>query len=307
VKSEPVIAPKRAPEPVTASPVDRFSTLSLGGAAEEPETTRAFPWKLALVALVVAAVAIVLGRSYLPGRSAVPGEAGAQTESGAAPAASASAAPAPVDNSAIPAGKGRISIQTQPPGLKVLLDRKPIGESPLTVDTTPGRHALTFITSGGEVVNNIRVTAGKVTALDIPVFSGWLALVSPFVVDIAENGQSIGSSEENRLMLPPGRHRLTFSSKELGFSQAQDVDIEPGGVKSVTIDPKGNVNLNAIPWAEVYLDGVKLGDTPLAGIQVRLGTREFVFKNPQFGEKRITATVKGGSSPQLISHDFSKQ
>ena len=305
IKSEqPVITPKRAPEPVTASPVDRFSTLSLGGASEEPETTNAFPRKLALVALIVAAVAIVLGRSYLPGRSAVPGEAGAQSESsGAAPAAAGS----PIDNSAIPAGKGRLSVQTQPPGLKVLLDRKPIGDTPVTVDTTPGRHVLTFITSGGEVVNNVRVTAGTVTALDIPVFSGWLSLVSPFVVDIAENGQSIGSSEESRLMLPPGRHRLTFSNRELGFSQSQDVDIEPGGVKSVTIDPKGNVNLNASPWAEVYLDGAKLGDTPLAGIQVRLGTREFVFKNPQFGEKRITATVRGGKEPQVISHDFAKQ
>ena len=304
IKSEqPVITPKRAPEPISAAPVDRFSTLSLGGASEEPETTRAFPRKLALVALIVAAVAIVLGRSYLPGRSAVPGEAGAQSESGAA----ASNAAAPVDNSPIPAGKGRISVQTQPPGLRVLLDRKPIGETPLTVDTTPGRHALTFITSGGEVVNNVRVTAGKVTALDIPVYSGWLTLVSPFVLDITESGQSIGSSEESRLMLPPGRHRLTFSNKELGFSQSQDVDIEPGGVKSVTIDPMGHVNLNANPWAEVYLDGVKLGDTPLAGIQVRLGTREFVFKNPQFGEQRITATVRGGRQPQLISHDFDKQ
>ena len=108
-------------------------------------------------------------------------------------------------------------------------------------------------------------------------------------------------------MLPPGRHRLTFSNKELAFSQAQDVDIEPGGVRSVTIDPKSNVNLNAAPWAEVYLEGAKLGDTPLAGIPVRLGTREFVFKNPQFGEKRITVTIKGGSSTQVISHDFTKQ
>jgi hypothetical protein len=306
VKPEPTPVGLRRPPEMVAPPVDRFSTLSLSGAASEPETPRAFPWKLALVAVVVAGIAILLGRSYLPGRTAVPGEAGAQTAQASPTAAQSAAAQPPVNDSAIPAGKGRIAVQTQPPGIRVLLDKKPIGETPIQLDATPGRHVLTFMTSGGEVVHNIRVNAGKVTSLDIPVFSGWLSVVAPFVVDLAENGQSIGSSEENRLMLPPGRHRITMSNREVGYSQAHDVDIEPGGVRSVTINPKGTVSFNASPWAEVWLEGAKLGDTPLAGIQVPLGTREFVFRNPQFGEKRVTATVRG-NAPTMVSHDFQKQ
>lgn len=297
---------RRGHEPIAASPVDRFSTLSLGGAAEEAETARAFPWKLAAVAVAVAALAIVLGRSYLPGRTAVEGEAGAQTQS-AAPSGepAAGATPTPASDAPIPAGKGRIAIQSQPTGVKVLLDRKPIGETPVTVDATPGRHILTFLTSGGEVVQTVRVTAGKVTPFDAPVFSGWLTVVAPFIVDMAREGQPFGTSEQSRVMLPPGRHKITLSNKELGFSQAQDVDIEPGGIRTVTINPKGTVGINAVPWAEVFLDGAKLGDTPLAGIQVPLGTREFVFKNPQYGEKRLTVTVR--ATPQTaIAHDFTK-
>ena len=140
--------------------------------------------------------------------------------------------------------------------------------------------------------------------LDIPVFSGWLSVIAPVILDVAENGQSIGTTEQNRLTLPPGHHQLTLSNKDLGYSGVQDVEIEPGGVKSLTLEPKGSVSLNASPWGEVWLDGQKLGDTPLV-TQVTLGTREFVFKHPQKGERRQSATIRAtGTTP--VSVDFNK-
>jgi hypothetical protein len=283
------------------SPPDRFRTLSLGR-AEEDESSRRFPWKLAAVAVAVAAVAIGIGKAYLPGRTAVAGEPGAQVE--AAPDASKAADAARLQTP-IPAGQGRISIQTQPEGIKVLLNRKPVGETPVQVDAPPGRHVLMFLTSGGEVLHSVRVVAGKTVTLDIPVFSGWVSVVAPIVLIISENGRVLGSTEEDRLTLPPGRHQLTLSNKELGYSAVQQVDIEPGGVRSITVDPKGPVNLNAAPWAEVWLDGAKLGDTPLAGTLVPLGLREFVFKHPEYGERRVSATVRA-NTPAAVSVDFTK-
>ncbi len=112
---------------------------------------------------------------------------------------------------------------------------------------------------------------GKTETLDIPVFSGWVAVFAPIVLRVSADGSSIGTTEESRLMLPPGRHQLTFTNKELGYSADEEVDIEPGEVKSVNVNPRGTVNLNAVPWAEVWLDGQKLGDTPLAGTAVPLG------------------------------------
>jgi PEGA domain len=292
----------RANEPVEPySPADRFRTLSLGR-TEEDEGSRRFPWKLAAVAVVIAAAAIGIGKTYLPGRTAVAGEPGAQVE--ATPEAS-KAADATKVQTPIPAGQGRISIQTQPDGIKVLLNRKPVGETPIQVDAPPGRHVLTFLTSGGEVLHSVRVVAGKAVTLDIPVFSGWVSVVAPIVLIISEGGRVLGSTEEDRLTLPPGRHQLTLSNKELGYSAVHQVDIEPGGVRSLTVDPKGPVNLNAAPWAEVWLDGAKLGDTPLAGTLVPLGLREFVFKHPEYGERRVSATVRA-NTPAAVSVDFTK-
>lgn len=258
------------------------------------------------MAVAVAALAIGIGRTYLPGRTAVPGEPGAEVEP-SAPAAQSAPNGNSVDkpNTPIPAGRGRISIQTQPTGIKVLLDRKPVGETPLVVDAAPGRRVLTFLTSGGEVLHSVRVVAGKTVPLDIPVFSGWVSIVAPFFLDIAEGGRSLGTSEQNRLMLPPGRHHLTLSNTELGYSEVRDVDIEPGGVRSVTVDPRGTANMNASPWAAVWLNGTKLGDTPLSNVQVPLGVHEFVFKHPELGERRVSATIRG-NSPAALSVDFAK-
>jgi hypothetical protein len=296
--SEPTPILPSLERPGTMAPM----TLGLGQSIEDDQP-RAFPWKLAAVALIVAVIAIVVGRSYLPGRTAVVGEPGAQTPA-PTPAPVAPPATEQTTEAAIPGGRGRVVVQTQPPGIKVLVDRKPVGETPLSIDLPPGRRMLTFQTTGGEVMRSVRVIAGKVVTLDIPVFSGWLAVIAPVQLDIAENGQSVGTTEQNRLTLPPGTHELTFSNKDLGYSATQTVEIEPGGVKSLTIEPKGTVNLNANPWSEVWLDGQKLGDTPLV-TQVPIGIREFVFKHPQHGERRVSATIRAtGSSP--VSVDFTK-
>lgn len=305
VQIKPVVAVKKEEPSLPAySGVDRFSTLSFGQTPDDGRT-REFPWRLAAVAVAVAVVAIIVGRSYLPGRTAVAGEPGAEDVTPPAATAPVGQASPAKSDSPIPAGKGRISIATQPAGIKVLLDRKPIGETPLVVDAAPGRRVLTFLTSGGEVMHSVRVIAGKTVPMDVPVFSGWVSIAAPVIMDIAEDGRSLGTTEQPRLMLPPGRHQLTLSNKDLGYSAVHDVDIEPGGVRSLSISPKGTANLNASPWAEVWLDGTKLGDTPLANAQVPLGLREFVFKHPQLGERRVPATIRANATA-TIAVDFAK-
>jgi hypothetical protein len=293
--------------PRKSTPVEPIVTTPQRGAMFQSEEPRAFPWKLAAAAVVIVAIAIVVGRMYLPGRLAVAGEPGAHAATAATAPSAAAAVPDEKEkkDEPIPAGKGRLAIQTQPSGIKVLLDRKPVGETPLTIDAPAGRRILTFLTSGGEVMHSVRVPAGKSMSLDLPVFSGWVAVFAPVVMDVAENGQSIGTTEQNRIMLPPGRHQLTFSNRELDFSSTETVDIEPGGVRSVTLLPRGTANLNAIPWAEVWLDGQKLGETPLANAQVPLGLREFIFKHPQHGERRITATIRANATTP-VTVDFTK-
>ena len=127
----------------------------------------------------------------------------------------------------------------------------------------------------------------------------------PIVFDVSEDGKPIGTTEQNRLLLRPGRHELTFSNRDLDYSSTHTIDVEPGEAKTLTLDPRGTANLNASPWAEVWIDGKKVGETPLANLQVLLGTHEVVFKHPQFGERRLTTTIRA-NAPVALSVDMSK-
>jgi hypothetical protein len=266
-----------------------------------PEESREFPWKLAAAAIIIVAAGIVGGRWYLTSRP-VEG-ADAPAAAAADPAAGSKAVPRAAVSAA---GTAHIDIQTQPPGAHVLLDGQAAGETPVKLDVTPGRHVLTFVSASGSVKRNVRVEAGKTITVDVPLFSGWVAIFAPVVLDIAENGRSIGSTEDGRLMLAPGRHELTLSNRELGYSGKQTVDIDAGEVNSVSLEPRGSVNFNAIPWAEVWIDGKKAGETPIANAQVPLGVREIVFKNPEFGERRMVTTVRADSA-DAVSVDFTKK
>jgi hypothetical protein len=263
---------------------------------EEPESGGTFPWKLAAAAVVGIIAVIGIGRwYYLPSHKTEPDT----VES--APAAT----PPPAEKTEV-LKPGSVAIATQPAGAHVLLDGKAVGDSPITLQAVaPGKHTLTFVTSTGTVKKPIRLEAGKSLSVDVPIYSGWIAVFSPVTLDIAENGKPIGTTEQGRLMLSPGHHQLTFTNQEMGYKTTQSVDIEPGEERSISLVPTGELSANAQPWAEVWMNGAKIGETPLANVRVPLGTHEVVFKNPKFPDRSVTVTVKA-TAPAAAFVDFTK-
>jgi serine/threonine-protein kinase len=63
--------------------------------------------------------------------------------------------------------------------------------------------------------------------------------------------------------------------------------------------PRGVVNLNATPWAEVWIDGQRVGETPIGNLSVTIGAHEIVFRHPQLGEKRHAVSVTAGAPVRL--------
>ena len=275
---------------------DPVEDLYAARPAPTDEGTFEFPWKIASGALVLLVVGLVGWRALTSGDSDEPKRPAVETAAAAPPAATAPA---------LAPRTGRIQVETQPPGARVLLDGKPAGESPTILEVPAGRHTLTLASGSGSVRRTVRVEAGKTIVVDVPIFSGWVDVNAPIILDVAEDGKSIGSTEQNRLLLRPGRHVLTFSNRDLDYTSTHTVDVEPGEVKTLNLDPRGSANLNASPWAEVWIDGKKAGETPLANLQVPLGTHEIVFKHPQFGERRMTTTIRA-NAPVALSVDMSK-
>ena len=67
--------------------------------------------------------------------------------------------------------------------------------------------------------------------------------------------------------------------------------------------PQGTINLNAAPWAEVFIDGKRVGETPIGNLSIAIGAHEVLFRHPQLGEKRqaVSVTLK---APVRLSVDM---
>jgi hypothetical protein len=108
-------------------------------------------------------------------------------------------------------------------------------------------------------------------------------------------------------MVAAGRHDVEFSNDALGYRSTQSIQVAPGQVARVKPDwPQGTIAVNATPWATVSIDGQDLGETPVGNTSGPVGTHEVIFRHPQFGEQRITATVTA-TAPTRLSVDMRKK
>jgi hypothetical protein len=78
-------------------------------------------------------------------------------------------------------------------------------------------------------------------------------------------------------------------------------------VTPIKIDfPKGTIAVNAVPWAEVWIDGERVGETPMGNLPIAIGPHEVVFRNPELGELRHAVTVTL-TAPARVSVDLRKK
>jgi hypothetical protein len=198
-----------------------------------------------------------------------------------------------------PTETGSLSVVSDAAGSTVIVDGTERGQTPLTIrDLTAGRHDVLVRNANTTYQRSVQVEAGGTASLVVGAAPtgtaswGWISVSAPFAVQVLEGGRVVGTSEIERIMLSPGNHQLDFVSDTFGFRQSQRVTIAAGRGAPVSLTiPRVSMNINALPWAEVYVDGSRIGDTPLANVMQTLGDHEIVFRHPQLGEKRQVTRV----------------
>jgi hypothetical protein len=206
---------------------------------------------------------------------------------------------------------GSLRIRTQPDGAEVSVDNAPRGKAPLVISNlSPGEHVISVKADNGTATQNVTIEAGVTASVVVPIVqtpvetapvSGWVAMATPFPVQIFENGALIGSSDSDRVMVAAGRHDLELRNESLGYQAAKAVQVTAGKVATIKVDaPKGSIALNAQPWAEVWIDGEKIGETPIGRHELAIGSHHIVFRHPDFGERTQTAVVTQSAPARLI-------
>jgi hypothetical protein len=136
---------------------------------------------------------------------------------------------------------------------------------------------------------------------------GWISVNAPIDVQLYEKGALIGSNQSDRIMLPVGRHVLDVVNTALGYKVSSTIQIAPGVVTQLRPEiPSTTLNINAVPWAEVVLDGKRLGPTPIGNVSLAIGAHDVVFTHPSLGERRqqVVVTVNG---PNRVSVNLNER
>jgi hypothetical protein len=183
--------------------------------------------------------------------------------------------------------RDRLFGQAQPPtGAPAVPGRAPAADTAAQVPVAPAPEPTTPPARAAAAA-----PAPPPTRDGTPHF-GAMSFVAPVELQIYEGGKHIGSTVGPVAILE-GVHNIELSNSAIGFVVQESVTVKPGDLTTRTIRlPNGKLSINAVPWAEVWIDGTSVGQTPLANLSVTVGEHQIVFKHPEFGDQRQTALVK---------------
>jgi hypothetical protein len=168
-----------------------------------------------------------------------------------------------------------------------------------------GRHTIDLKSDGGDVRREVTIAANATSEIEESIFSGWLAVISPFDLAIVEDGRALRLDERNQVMLTPGRHTVRLTNRALAFEVVREVELKPGETTTLTIKPApSTMTVTASETAEVWLDGVRIGETPVSARSIELGTHDIIVRRAGGGDRRFPVTIT--ANPFTLNVDFTK-
>jgi hypothetical protein len=284
------------PPIVEASPHDVSADAAPGAAPHA-----IVPYLPRIAAALVAVVVLVAGGRWIIAkvttwRASAPATAGSSPEPATAPSPAASTRK----------GVGVLRVTSTPAGAQVVLDGKSRGVTPLSLDDVPaGAHNLDIVSAEGTVHRAVAVSADHPVDVVESIFAGWLAVHAPFDLAVTEGPHALRADDRGQILLPPGRHEVRVVNRAVAYDQLHRVEVRPGEITVLDIAlPRSTLSVTSSEPAEVFVDGARVGPTPLTDAAIDVGTREIVVRRASGGERRFTATVT--TKPYTLNVDFSR-
>ena len=149
--------------------------------------------------------------------------------------------------------------------------------------------------------------AAPVRAVAPSMMAGLISVEAPVPMHVYSDSRLVGTTEAETIMLPVGTHDIELVSETVGFRARRSVSVQAGRTTAVRVEaPRVPMHVNAVPWAEVWIDNQRVGETPIGNLQQTIGPHEIVFRHPELGERRMTVVVTL-KEPARISMDLRKR
>ena len=201
---------------------------------------------------------------------------------------------------------GKLEVTSEPTGARVRADGIVRGVTPLTLEgLAVGVHSIVIESGQGSVQRSVSIKAGKTAQVTANIFAGFLTVFSPFEITITEGTRAIRLDEHHQVMLPSGPHQITMENTALGYRETRRVDMRPGETTTLSVvPPRSTIRVTASEPADVVLDGMPIGRTPLDEFPADLGTRELMLTSASGEVRRLIVTLT--ARPAQVNVDFSK-
>ena len=276
----PPPAPRPDPSPASVPrPVERHHPLAPTGIVPMPPVTRSAMRAIRWAA--IAATVVALAEGAFIGRILFDDTGPIVLPTADAPSVAVTAPPVTITTNDQPTPMTPLSVQVeqQMPGLRVLP----------AVAADPALAAA-----------DARAAASKANAAPLPApapaRTGGFRVSAPIELHVLDGEQVLGSSFDGPIMTRAGRYELEFVNSVIGYRVRREVDVRAGQITALSIPvPNGRLNINATPWASVWIDGTAYGETPLGNLSIVPGEHEIVFRHPQLGERREKIIVRPDS------------
>jgi hypothetical protein len=207
-----------------------------------------------------------------------------------------------------------VSITSTPDGARVYIDGNDAGNTPLTgYRLSIGQHSIkvtkdgyndyngTFAVSEQDVNKTISIALTKKAQSSYVVTTGRLYVnSSPTGADVYLNGKFKGNTPQT-FTLDPGTYTVKIS-KDGYVPYTQTINVKKGGsytvskqlVKYATI----NITTNP-PYATIYINGVKVGDSPLFFYRIAPGHYTLRIVKSGYVEYKGEFTINSGETKTL--------
>ena len=337
---EPLLRPERSDLLGDRLDITRSDpTLGLGQPRRSSALSPAFAFGIGVAGLVAAAMAYYQLSQVLSTRTSQSQTAAASgTPAPTSPAAAAPAAPAPtatavdpITSAPLPPGTGRVDVASYPPGALVTLNGTVRGVTPYILTALPaGRHTIVISRGASSVTRTIELSPGEATAVSVtlrgsagpstqrepagplagfsgtPASPGWVAFETPIELQVFQDGRLRGTTTAGNITLPAGTHNVVLSNPALEYREVVSITVTAGRTTQSRVTlPSGSLSVNALPWAEVFVDGNAVGTTPLANLSLPIGTHEVLWRHPTLGDRRQVVVIKA-KTPARAGVDFTR-
>jgi hypothetical protein len=273
------LPPRMVANDLCAADADRIESSSNPVTRVRPDVARAIWWAAVAAAVLAVGEAALIGRLLYQRRVPVP----------------------PVE--------ARVAFEGPQPAARLRLIEAPTGGTPLQVSVGPGMQPNRLLAAAVMAPEESAVPT-PTEQKELPAASqlrGGFRLSSRVEVHVLDGERVLGSSEDGPIVVAAGRHEFEFVNSVIGYRMRRVVDIKAGQISPLSIAvPNGIVNINAIPWAEVWIDGKPLGETPLGNLSIAPGEHEIVFRHPALGEQRQKTIVRT-DVPTRVSANLQQQ